>query len=496
MSIINQRFSSLGLIIAEVLLLAIVSAAQNIEAIIKISPPATVKIEGKLIKQNSNRASRNWSFRQSIAGIENLGARISELALSNGQNRRISFKRLADGEYLADEEADGFVYQADLKSSPTIAAMAHASRLSGEQGLLMLGDLLPQIATNNQTISARIKFDLPADWKIISREKSTGENAFYVENIEKAVFSVGKQWREEKVQIGKTLLKLAVSSEWQFSDAEAAKMAGEIYGEYQKLFGEPPTDIAQIFLMRAPPEVKFGRWSAETRGANTTIISGDMPFKTQSWQLLHEQLRHELFHLWMPNSLALTGNYDWFYEGFTAYQALRTGIATNQIRFEDFLDTLAQAYNLDNQRDGKVSLIDSSKNRWSVANNGVYARGLLTAFLCDVALLRASRGNRSVSEIFQEVYKKHRIPNEPKEGNAAILEILKVYSELDPIIEGYVAGVEKINWKNDLEAIGIETTADGFNVRLSVRVKLNGRQKNLLNKLGYNNWRKISGKRK
>jgi predicted metalloprotease with PDZ domain len=204
--------------------------------------------------------------------------------------------------------------------------------------------------------------------------------------------------------------------------------------------------------MRFPKEIKFGRWAAETRGANLIVFSGDMPFKTQSLQRLHEQLRHELFHLWMPNNLALTGNYDWFYEGFTVYQALRTGISMNQIRFEDFLDTLAQAYNLDNLPSERKSLVESSRTRWNGENNQIYARGMLTAFLCDIALLNESKGKRSISTIFREIYQKHRFPNQPEDGNAAILKILKNYSELDPVIEKYIAGTQKIKWETALDA--------------------------------------------
>ena len=496
MSIIKNGFSTATAIFAQILLLAIVSAAQDIEAVIKIVSPGKVKVEGRILGKHPKRANENWSFRLSIAGIENLGARISEFKLSDESNRPILFKELAGGEYLADEKASGFDYLVDLRSSPNVAAMAHISSLSSERGILMLDDLLPPNIAGQRTVSARIKFDVPAGWKIISSEKNAGENAFHVENIEKAIFSIGKSWREQKVQVGKTVLDLAISGDWNFSDAEAAKMAGEIYAEHQKLFGESPTDTVQIFLVRAAPEIKFGRWAAETRGANTTIVSADKPFKTQSLQLLHEQLRHEIFHLWVPNNLALTGNYDWFYEGFTIYQALRTGVSMNQIGFEDFLDTLAQAYQLNSFQNEKLSLIESSKNRWRAANNQIYARGLLAAFSCDVALLRASRGKRSISTIFREIYEKHRVPNNPQDGSAAILKIFNEYSELDSTIEKYIVGAEKTNWNTDLETVGIEATEEQSVLRLRVKAKLSGKQKDLLNELGYNNWRKMSGKGK
>lgn len=497
MSIIGKRFSILLPIFAGMLLLKSVAAAQEIEAVVKILSPDSVKVTGEVTGKNLIQTNFNWTFTNSIAGIENLGARISEFALADSQNRSISTKKLINGEYLANEKASVFSYQVNLKPLPNAAAMAHVSWLSGEHGLLMLADLLPQFAAVNQTKSAKIKFELLPGWKIISSEKNTGENTFHVKNIEKAIFLVGSGCREQNMPIASATINIAICGEWQFADAEALKLSNEIFEEYRKLFSESPTEKVQIFLLRFPKEIKFGRWAAETRGVNLTILSADMPFKTQSVQRLHEQLRHEIFHLWMPNNLALTGNYDWFYEGFTVYQALRTGVAMNQIRFEDYLDTLAEAYNLVNlQSNGRVSLVDSSKSRWSGENNQIYARGMLVAFLCDVAFLRETKGKGNVSVLFQEIYQKHRVPNQSENGNAAILKVLKSYTQLVPVVEKYITGTDEINWETDLGSVGIQSTEENFVVRLTVKSKLNGKQKDLLDKLGYNNWRKMSEKRK
>ena len=481
------------MVLAQILLLGFAASAQeDVEATIKISSNTSASVEGRLLKRRIGASSLNWTFLTSVAGAGNLGARISGFNLADEENRAVSARKLTDGEYLAGAQAVKFNYQINLQPLQNTAAMAHVSWLASEKGLLMLGDMLPQFAENNQPITWRIKFQLPADWVIISNEKKSVENVFEVNNIKRIIFGIGKNWREEKIQIAGSNLNLAISGEWQFSDAEALTMTGAIYETYQKMFGETPTKTAQIFLVRFPKEIKFGRWTAETRGANVTILSADMPFKSQSVQRLHEQMRHEIFHLWMPNNLALTGNYDWFYEGFTVYQALRTGVSMNQIRFDDYLATIAEAYNLDRLQTGKSSLLESSENRWSQGNNQVYARGMLAAFLCDITLLRASSGKRSISTIFQEIYQKYRIPNKPEDGNTAILNRLKNYSELNQTIEKYIVGREKINWETDLESIGIELNED----KLVVKAKLNGKQKDLLNKLGYNNWRKVSGKRR
>ncbi len=492
MSTINKKFSAAAIILTEILIFALVSRSQDIEANIKVLSATTVRVDGGFLNKSLNQSNRNWAFLRSIAGADNLGARIIDFNLTDERGRPVSFKKLIDGEYLADAEANSFQYQIDLKPLPNAATSAHASWLKDEQGILMLNDLLPQFAEDKQPISAKIKIELPSEWKIISSEKVSNGNIFLVKNIQKAVFAVGKNWRGQDI----SNLNLAISGEWQFTDAEAAKMAGEIFDEYRKLFGEIPDEKPQIFLHRFPVDTKFGRWEAEMRGTNLIIASSDMPFKTLSLQRLHEQLRHELFHLWIPNNLALTGNYDWFYEGFTVYQALRTGLAKNQIRFEDFLDTLAQAYNLDNFQSQKVSLIKSSKNRWSGATSQVYARGMLVAFLCDLAILKQSRGKRSINDIFTEIYQKHRLPNESADGNAAILRALNNYSELDLIIKNYVEGAENINWQTDLESLGIEAKEENSFIKLYVKTKLSGKQKDLLDKLGYNNWRKISEKSK
>ncbi len=496
MSTISTKFCFYALVFAGLLFLFSSASAQAaIQINVKIdaaSPTPTASVSG----ENTVETTNNWSFINSFAGAENLAERISDFNLSDRDKREISFRKLAAGEYLAGGKANLWTYKIDLRAPKEANAAAHVSWLDGERGILMLGDLLPKFsAGERQNTSALLKFDLPKDWSVITTETKTGENTFAVENIGKAIFLVGKNWRAQEIQIGKGRLNFAISGEWRFSDDEARETAREICGEYEKMFGEDASENIQIALARFPQTgIKSGRWTAETRGANTLIISSDMPFKTQSLQRLHEQLRHELFHLWIPNRLALTGNYDWFYEGFAIYQSLKTGVALNRIRFEDFLDTLAQSYDLDAMQAQKISLIEQSKNRWS--GNQIYARGLLVAFLCDVALLRQSKGRRSVTNILQEIYQKYRSPNKAEDGNAAILETLKNHTELNAVVEKYIKGAEKIDWQTDLETIGVEQAEENSFAHLKIRAKLTGRQKDLLNELGYNNWRKISEKQK
>ena len=465
-----------------------IAMAQTVEVKVKITA-SNAFIAGSFKDAQSAQNVTNFSFLKSYTNIENLGGRISDVNLFDKNGRTVNYKKFVDGEYLAESGFGAWNYRTDLSVPKSVAALPHVSWVSDEQGILMLGDLLPEFGGKT---AAKITFELPKDWRIATVERHLSENVFEVSDIEKAVFYIGKNWREKEVAVGDAKLNLIISGQWQVSDDEALQTASDIFAFYEKLFGARAFEKAQLFLIKFPPEVKPGRWEAETRGRSVTIFSSEMNFKTQSFQRLHEQLRHEIFHLWFPNSVNLSGNYDWFYEGFALYQSLKTALAMNQISFDDFLDTLARAHSVDTLQSQRVSLIEASKNRWNGANTQIYARGMIVAFLVDIALLQKSKGKNSLSEVLREIYQKHRAPNPPQEGRTAILNILQSHGELQTIIEKYIKGAENIAWQTDLDAIGIESLTENFATKLKVKAKLSEQQKDLLDKLGYNNWRKKS----
>lgn len=461
--------------------------AQVLEAVVRIEPGnSTARVNGKYL---GTAGGLNLSFSRSVAGIEKLGERVSIVSLNEGGGNAVRFKKMIDGEYLAESEISSWEYTVDLIPPKNNAAAAHVSWISGGRGVLMPGDLLPQPGANGSR-AGRLRFELPAGWSVLSSEKRIDDNWFEVSDTGHAVFLIGKEWRARRV--GTAPIDLAIIGEWLFSDDEAAMMADEIYGVYKKMFGHDPTARAQIAISKFPGDASHGLWEAETRGRTVTIISSDMAFKTQSLQRLHEQLRHEIFHLWLPNGVNLTGNYDWFYEGFALYQSLKTAVTLNRIRFDDFLDTLSRAHSIDSRQTRRMSLIEASANRFAGANTQVYARGMIVAFLSDIAMLGKSKGKRSVSDIFREIYDKHSISNEGQDGNTAVISVMQANTELRPIIEKYIRGGGKVEWRAELVATGIDSIEEKGQTTLKVRSKLNSRQKALLDKLGYNNWRKLS----
>lgn len=460
---------------------------------IRINLPANstvIEVEGSFLARERIKFPRNFAFTKSGINTHPNAENIFDLILYDKSDRSIPTVKLKAGEYLADAEASKFSYKIDIGPTSHFTNKAHSSWVDREHGILMLRDLLPQmVSVGDKGLSAKIRLDLPNNWKVSTAERPDKDGKYEISNFETAVFIVGKNWRPHTIALDGVGVSFAIAGEWHFSDEESTALIGEILPELKRIFGEYPNEFVQITLV---PAVNHpGRWEAETRGNSVTIVSGDLAFKKPSLQRLHEQLRHELIHLWVPNRLALTGNYDWFYEGFSIYQSLKTGVALNRLSFDDFLETLSEAIRITNSQGPQISLIHGSKTRTSGANHSVYARGMLIAFLCDAAILSNSRGRRSVSDILRKVYENHRVPNDPQDGNMAILSILSAYHELQPIIMNYLEGTKTVGWDNYLRNVGIEQIPEKSSARLKVLKKPTRRQKDLLDKLGYNNWRKI-----
>jgi len=141
-----------------------------------------------------------------------------------------------------------------------------------------------------------------------------------------------------------------------------------------------------------------------------------------------------------------------------------------------------------------LTMIDASQHRWSGSSNQIYARGMLVAFLTDVAMLDSSKGKWSAETLLRQLVAAHRPPAVPVDGNEAVLGVMRSREELRQIADDYVAGTKPIDWTLYLQKAGLEAQQRDQLTTVSVIAKPNGRQKDLLDKLGYNNWLKLSSK--
>lgn len=478
------------LLVAAVLItwLSLISPAQALEARIMVIPGTQplVRVEGRFL--NETRANRrNLVFLKEYAGVSGLANRMNDVAVKGADSEEVASRMLAPGEYLAAKDIVGWKYAIQLFPQNALSR-AHISWIDGERGILMLNDMLPQVAGSDR--SAKITIGLPDGWQAVSAEATSAGGNFNVKDIDKAVFLIARKDLLRSSRLQNADIGIAVADSWQFTDSDAARAADEIFREYSSAFGPPAAVNFQAFVMKLPAGTPFGQWEGDTRGNTVTIVSSDMPFATQSSQRIREQLRHEVFHFWFPNGLKLSGNYDWFFEGFALYESLKTGVTMNQLSFDNFLDTLSRAYNIEIRGPGR-SLIDSSKQRWSGQNTELYARGMLTAFVVDVSLLSHSGGRRSSETLLREIFREYSNAQEAMDGNEAVLGIMGRYRELKPIIDRFIIGNDRFDWSEEILAAGIESSGAGTGISLRVRQNPNRKQKDILNRLGYNSWRKL-----
>lgn len=465
--------------------LALVSGAAQAEPLnLRISvvslAPARVRVEG----ERSNE-TRTWSFRNIYGNLVGLGERIENLSLKDASGANVPVRKLASGEYEAASAATHFSYEVKLDPPSFESDASHASWLTPERGFLMLGDLLPLL---NGKSAALLRFELPAKWSMASSERVTGNSQFVVADAEKAVFFAGQDVRRRQQRAGAMEFEVVTSGDWAFSDEDLTGMVASLLKDHAETFGGTAQTRAVLILSPFPNSTGAERWSAETRGQTVTLLSGKQPSKTAALAQLAFPLAHELFHLWIPNGLALDGNYDWFYEGFTLYQALRAGLRLNLLSFQDYLNAMGRAfdgYKGVTARD-QGSLLDASNERWTVSPTLVYNKGMLVAFLYDLTLRQQTKGKRSLDDVYREMFRLYKPGGESKDGNAAVIAALNGAGDMREFTHRYVETASAIDLPSAIAPFGLQVDAGGVRTHVSVSSSVSGGQRDLLRKFGYN----------
>ena len=472
--------ASLILFSAFFLLLVRDASAQSLDVKIKVvalSPPR-VHVEGR-----REGGASAWSFRNFYGSAAGLAERIENFALTDEGGASVNLKKNAPGEFTAERPASRFAYDLKLDPPAFINDAPHISWLTSERGLLMPGDILPLPLDN-----VKLELALPAGWSVSTVEEGKTAGTFDLADAERAVFAVGRDLRESRGRAGGMSFTLAAAGDWAFPDAEAADSAEEILKIHSETFGAAPRQRALIVLFPLPQVAAGNLWGAETRGATTILLSGRLPSKLAARAQLDGALTHELFHLWVPNGLSLEGEYAWFYEGFTNYMALRAGMRRGQLTFNDYLNALGSAYDSYRAARGtkEASLIEASGRRWTGSAQLVYHKGLLVAFLYDLALMRETGGRNSLGALYRELFRRYGRGEKPADGNGALVANLGAAAGMSVFVERYVVGADEIILPALIQEFGLRVEPGGARTHVSVAAPLDSTQRELLRKLGYN----------
>jgi len=272
-----------------------------------------------------------------------------------------------------------------------------------------------------------------------------------------------------------------MSGTWMFSPNKVTEAAAQVLKEYLKLTRFP---LPNPRLLIAPlPKGGPDSWQAQARGS-TLLLLIDPRANYKNWiGQLKVILTHELLHLWVPNALTLKGDYDWFFEGFTLYQALITALDLRVISFDEYLNTLARVYDSYRTKPDRLTLIEASEQRWTSATSTVYDKGMLVAFIYDLRLRFESRGQSKLSDTYAELFRKY--VSKTVDANEAIMALLTASVSTGALLKSYVEERRPLELNGTLREYGLVLQTDGGQTDLKIVNNPTSQQLLLLKSLGY-----------
>ena len=459
--------------------------AQTLRARISVTSvaPARIRIDAEF-----PGATNVLSFRNAYGGVLGLGERIEMVAARNADGGNVVVQKLAPGEFQAAEKFTRLTYGVNLSEPSRPAQMSHVSWLNRDQGLLMLADLLPQPTMDSGNFSsASIQLDVPTSWSITSNITNEGNQQYWTDNPDKALFLTGPSLREKSQRLGAVNFSIITSGKWPFSDADATEITRKIIEEYSKVTGFELKRYAFLMLIPFPGEAGPESWTAETRANDVLLLLGRKASRKKVLARLGIVLSHELFHLWVPNSLKLNGDYDWFFEGFTLYQALRTDLRLGLISFDDYLATIARVYDsyLSAVDHDRLSLIEASERRWTTSPSLVYEKGMLVAFIYDLTLRSLSDCKASLDDVYKQLFRRQSTGH--GNANETIIKVLSEHAGLESFAKDYVQGAVGIKLESVLSPHGFQVQRGVGGTKIVVGRDLNKGQQKLLGCIGYRN---------
>jgi M61 glycyl aminopeptidase len=434
-----------------------------------------VKVEGSSLK-----GATRWSFKNVVGRLVGLGDRIHDFHLKDQGGQEVAVKAGPPGQFVSDMLATEFSYVVDLNPPQNSADAAHASWLDQRHGVLMLGDLLPELS-----VAVGVTFSLPPGWTMSSGNAVANDRSVQLPDPATGVFLIGPDLKEVRKRIGAAEVTFVSGGEWPFSQKAAIENAARIVNDYRKRVAFDPT--GQVTVMLVPfPRSDASSWSADTRGMTTLLVASASDKKLFGLGQLSVVLCHEFFHLWVPNSLSLTGDYDWFFEGFTLYEALVTAVRLHLIDFDEYLATLSRVYDsylLVAERND-LSLLEASTRRWTSGSSLVYDKGMLIAFLYDLKARTDSRNRDTLDSLYMKLFR-HFSPGSLKaDGNEAISSLISEAAGRD-FAKGYIETGTKVELSGVLPQFGIQVLDSGAGKRLQIAITLTKEQRQVLRAIGY-----------
>src|SRR5215204_56900 len=103
------------------------AGGQTVDATINVRENASVSVAGSYTQSDPRTNPKQFSLERSAMSAVDLGKRVSKLELFDTAGRRLTYRTLIAGEYMADDNVSAWKYEIDLTPLKDWRATAHAS---------------------------------------------------------------------------------------------------------------------------------------------------------------------------------------------------------------------------------------------------------------------------------------------------------------------------------------------------------------------------------
>jgi len=352
----------------------------------------------------------------------------------------------------------------------------NGAELNERRGFFVGTNLFLYPVGHTTDVPSRVKFDVPAGWRIATGLKRGAEpNTYTARNFDNLVDcpTLMGDFDEETAAVKGKTVHIVIDPKGQLDDEGRSKlkeMVGRVIDSEGSMFGGLPYEEYWVLFVSGPNLRVGGALEHEN---STNIMRGSQPVNPQ---FVIGTVSHEHFHAWNVKRIKPAGliPYDysreqyirelWFSEGVTSYYSdlhlRRAGLITP----EEYLQRQAGQISSLQQNEARqwISVDDASVTTWTTYTGGgpftvdYYNKGQLLGLLLDLEIRGATGNQRSLDDVMR-----HLFENYYRRGRGFTDEdVEKVASEVagrsfKDFFARYVHGTEELDYNAALAHAGL-----------------------------------------
>ena len=310
-----------------------------------------------------------------------------------------------------------------------------------------------------------LHIDVPENWHVSTPWHHVGDKGhnFTVKDQNDLIYAyMVLGTHSEKVAKSEAAeVVVAVGGRFKAAAAEIQGTVEAFLKAYSGVFDGTPKGK---MLFVANPYGEQGRMGGGVSNRSITVLIGGTLDESSKlrWMPL---VGHEVFHIWNGRAIHFSEHNEyWFSEGFTNYYSGIISVHLGFISESDFLKNLERACELYLSQQGKLSMREAGKNKFSNAGL-VYDGGNLIAAALDIQIRKLTQNRKNLGDVMKQMYREFGTTGETYTINDVIRIVSDIAGEnFEPFFRKYVLGTERLPFAEYFEDAGLNVVMEETDV--------------------------------